>query len=162
MWPSSSEVDSAMTGRDNTRHPTPDTRWPIDQMKSQREVKGRRVYDIESRLIGYGAQACRIAESLAHGRTSGHIANQLIRAATSAASNYGEAQSAESRRDFVHKLKLCLKELRETRVWLRFLEELKMGNRSALATTLSANDQLIAIVYTSIETARRNMRDAAN
>ncbi len=77
-----------------------------------------REYDLEERLISFAAMIIDVAEALPHTRTGNHIAGQIIRCGTSPAPNYGEAQSAESRRDFVHKMKICLKELRETRVWL--------------------------------------------
>ena len=62
-----------------------------------------------------------VVEALPNTRASNHIAGQLVRSGTSPASNYGEAQSAESRKDFIHKMKIALKELRETRVWLRII-----------------------------------------
>ena len=67
-----------------------------------------------------------ITQRLPHDRLGAHVSNQLIRSATAPAANYAEAQAAESRRDFVHKLKLVLKELRESLVWLRFLQKMKL------------------------------------
>ncbi len=72
--------------------------------------------------------------------------------------NYGEAQGAESRKDFIHKMKICLKELRETQVWLRFLQELDLGAEDAVESGVLEADELIAIFYTSLETARRNLK----
>jgi four helix bundle protein len=80
---------------------------------------------------------------------------QLLRSGTSPAPNYGEAQSAESRADFVHKLKIALKELRETEVWLKIIdraEYIKPSNK--LLPLLKETDELIAIIFRSIETAR--------
>jgi len=77
-----------------------------------------RIYDLEERLIEFAVQIIRTVESLPRTRVGNHIAGQLVRSGTSPASNYGEAQSAESRSDFIHKMKICLKELRETKVWL--------------------------------------------
>lgn len=79
-----------------------------------------------------------------------------MRCGTAPAANYAEARGAESRRDFVHKLKVCLKELRETHVWLKTLSELGMGKGNAVQAAISETDELIAIFVTSVATARRN------
>ncbi len=80
--------------------------------------KDWKTFDLEDRLIDFAVRIIRIAESLPKTRIWKHIAGQIVRCGTSPAPNYGEAQGAESRADFVHKVKICLKELRETRVWL--------------------------------------------
>ena len=80
--------------------------------------KDWKTFDLEDRLIDFAVRIIRIAESLPKTRIGKHIAGQIVRCGTSPAPNYGEAQGAESRADFVHKVKICLKELRETRVWL--------------------------------------------
>ena len=77
-----------------------------------------KTFDLEARLIDFAVQIISVVESLPKTRVGNHIAGQLVRCGTSPAPNYGEAQSAESRSDFIHKMKVCLKELRETRVWL--------------------------------------------
>ena len=74
------------------------------------------------------------------------------------AANYGEAQSAESRRDFIHKLKLCLKELRESVVWLELVERMELGDAGAARRSLEEADSLAAVLYTSIRTAERNQK----
>ena len=80
--------------------------------------KDLKIYDLEERLIDFAIQIIRMAETLPKTRAGNHISGQIIRCGTSPAPNYGEAQSAESRADFIHKMRICLKELRETRVWL--------------------------------------------
>ncbi len=80
--------------------------------------KGKSEFDLEERLIDFAVRIIRTAESLPKSKVGKHIAGQLIRSGTSPAPNYGEAQSAESRSDFIHKMKISLKELRETRIWL--------------------------------------------
>lgn len=86
-----------------------------------------------------------------------HITGQLIRCGTSPAPNYGEAQSAESRNDFVHKLKICLKELRETKVWFRMIiKSNRIGPRAKIISLIHENDQLISIFVRSIQTVRIN------
>ncbi|MCF7833615.1 MAG: four helix bundle protein, partial [Candidatus Marinimicrobia bacterium] len=71
-------------------------------------------YDLEDRLIAFSAQIIEIAESVTNSYTGNQLSTQLLRSGTSVSLNYGEAQSAESRKDFIHKIKLILKELRET------------------------------------------------
>jgi four helix bundle protein len=86
-----------------------------------------------------------------------HIAGQLIRCGTSRAPNYGEAQSAESRSDFIHKIKICLKELRETKVWLIMIVRANLIKpKSKLEPVIIENDELISIFMTSIKTAKQN------
>ena len=82
---------------------------------------------------------------------------QILRSGTSPAPNYGEAQSAESRADFVHKLKISLKELRETGIWLKVITKAEMINpASQLVPLLQETDELIAILFSSVETAKKN------
>ncbi len=83
--------------------------------------KGNKKFDLEGRLVDFAVRIIKTAESLP--KTGNHIAGQLVRCGTSPASNYGETQSAESRSDFIHKMKVCLKELREIRVWLLIIEK---------------------------------------
>ena len=101
-------------------------------------------YDLEERLIDFAVRIIRMAESLPKTRVGNHIAGQLIRCGTSPAPNYGEAQSAESRADFVHKMKVCLKELRETRVWLLMIVRAKLITPvSKLESLIDENNELI-------------------
>ncbi len=89
-------------------------------------------FDLEDRLISFSIRIMEIAEKLPNTKSGIYIANQMIRSGTSPALNYAEAQSAESRNDFIHKMKICLKELRETHVSLKIIyrkpiiKELKM------------------------------------
>jgi len=86
-----------------------------------------------------------------------HISLQLLRSGTSVAANYGESQSAESRADFLHKLRISLKELRETEVWLKITMKAELVSSPALLEPLlKETDELIAILFKSIETARKN------
>ena len=75
-----------------------------------------KTYDLEERLIDFAVRIIRMAESLPKTKVGNQVSGQLVRCGTSPAPNYGEAQSAESRADFIHKMKVCLKELRETKV----------------------------------------------
>ena len=88
--------------------------------------KDKRIFDLEDRLIDFAVRIIRTAESLPKTKVGNHIAGQLIRCGTSPAPNYGEAQSAGSRSDFIHKMKICLKELRETRIWLLMIVKVNL------------------------------------
>jgi len=107
-------------------------------------------------LIAFAVLVCGVVESLPSTRVGKHVAGQLVRCGTSVAPNHGEAQSAESRRDFIHKLRVCLKELRETLVWLEFTQQLGIGDATAIEKGVQEVDQLIRIFVTSIATAERN------
>jgi four helix bundle protein len=87
--------------------------------------KESRIFDLDDRLIDVAVRIIRLAESLPKTKVGNHVAGQLIRCGTSPAPNYGEAQSAESRSDFIHKMKVSLKELRETMVWLLIIVRAK-------------------------------------
>ena len=101
----------------------------------------------------------RIAESLPKTKIGIHISGQLVRSGTSPAPNYGEAQSAESRADFIHKMKVCLKELRETRAWLLIIARAKLIKPvSKLDPDINENNELISIFVKSINTARQNKK----
>jgi four helix bundle protein len=103
----------------------------------------------------------KLAESLPNTRTGRHFQNQLLKSGTSPAPNSGEAQGAESRSDFIHKLKMALKELRETKVWLLIIDRTElMKSKLKLVQALAENEELISIIFKSIETAqkRRNMQ----
>ncbi|MEM7185128.1 MAG: four helix bundle protein, partial [Bacteroidota bacterium] len=91
-------------------------------------MKSNEKYDIQDRLIAFSADVISNHGMSRNNFASDHLTKQLVRSVTSAALNYGEAQSAESRRDFVHKMKICLKELRESQVNLKILEQAKLIN----------------------------------
>lgn len=118
--------------------------------------KDKRIFDLEERLIDFAVRIIRTAESLPKTRAGNHIAGQLIRCGTSPAPNYGEAQSAESRSDFIHKMKVCLKELRETRIWLLMIVKADLIKPpSKLEPLIHENNELISIFVTSVETAKQ-------
>jgi four helix bundle protein len=120
------------------------------------EEKEDKTYDLEERLIDFAVRIIRMAESLPKTKVANHIAGQLIRCGTSPAPNYGEAQSAESRADFIHKMKVCLKELRETKVWLLMIVRAKLiKSFSKLNSLIQENNELIAIFVASIRTSKK-------
>ena len=115
-------------------------------------------YDLEDRLIDFAVRIINVVEALPNTRAGNHIAGQLVRCGTSPAPNYGEAQSAESRNDFIHKIKIVLKELRETNVWLNIIQRKKLfadGSNKLRALIVDCNE-LISIFVTSAKTAREN------
>jgi four helix bundle protein len=121
--------------------------------------KDDKTFDLEDRLIDFAVRIIRIAEALPKTKIGNHIAGQIIRSGTSPAPNYGEAQSAESRSDFIHKMKLSLKELRETRVWLLMIIRANLIKpTSKLEPLIDENNQLISIFVKSIDTARRKSK----
>src|SRR6476660_2169410 len=78
-------------------------------------------FDLEDRLLDFSARIIRLVDALPNTRAANHVAGQLLRSGTSPYGHHGEVEAAESRKDFIHKLKICLKELKETRRWLRLL-----------------------------------------
>ena len=86
------------------------------------ETTTKRKFDLEDRLITFSILIKEIVEMIPDTRIGNHVAGQLIRSGTSTALNYGEAQSAESRNDFIHKMKIILKELRESNIALKIIQ----------------------------------------
>jgi four helix bundle protein len=115
-----------------------------------------RKYDLDERLINFADMIIDVSEVLPKTLAGNHIAGQLVRSGTSPALQYGEAQSAESRNDFIHKMKISAKELRETYNCLRIIEKRKWYDEEKLLKVLDENNQLISIFVKSIETARKN------
>lgn len=116
-----------------------------------------RRYDLEQRLIDFAVSVLKLVEFLPDDRGGTHLANQLVRSGTAPALLYGEAQAAESRNDFIHKMKLGLKELRESQINMRIIEKREMLNNAVVPSSiLTECTQLVAIFSASIETAKRN------
>ena len=100
-----------------------------------------------------------MAESLPNTKVGNHVSGQLVRCGTSPAPNYGEAQGAESRADFIHKMKVCLKELRETRVWLLIIIRAELIKpASKLDSLIQETNELISIFVISIRTAKKRKK----
>lgn len=117
----------------------------------------RPAYDLEDRLLEFAARIVELTESLPNTRAQNHIAGQLLRCGTSSLSNHGEVEAAESRRDFLHKLRVSLKELRETKRWLRLLGRIKsVGTPTHFNSCLNEVEELIRIFVASVRTAERN------
>jgi four helix bundle protein len=117
-----------------------------------------RVYDLEERLLNFSAAVIDVTEKLPATRAGNHIAGQFLRSGTSPYGNHGEAQSPESLEDFIHKMKVCLKELRETQRWARLIERKRwLPEEAQLVFTLQEGDELIRIFKASIQTSERNL-----
>lgn len=114
-------------------------------------------YDLEDRLIEFAAQIILFTDGMISTKAGNHISGQLLRSGTSPALNYGEAQSGESRRDFIHKLKVILKELRETLVALKITERSNLHPDLEFLNLMKDEcNQLISIFVKSVTTAEKN------
>ena len=115
-------------------------------------------YDLEERLLEYSARIIRLVERLPNTRAGNHVAGQLLRSGTSPLPNHGEAQAAESANDFVHKLKICLKELRESYRWLLLIQRVPLLRPRLVDPLVQETDELIRIFVHSIQTAEQRKR----
>jgi four helix bundle protein len=117
--------------------------------------------DLEDRLIDFSVETAEIINGLPSTKFANHLANQLVRSCTSPALNYGETQAAESRRDFIHKMSVVLKELRESLICLKIIKRRELiQNNKCLDVLIIECNELVSIFYRSIETAsNRNQTD---
>jgi four helix bundle protein len=113
---------------------------------------------IENRLIDFGAQVIVLSDKLPRSYAGQHVAQQMLRSGTAAAPNYGEARGAESRADFIHKLDIALKEMNETKVWLKMAARARLATQDAVRQVLDECRQLARLLNASVQTARRNGR----
>jgi len=113
-------------------------------------------FDLEDRLLEFSARIIRLVDALPNTRAANHLAGQLLRSGTSPYGNHGEVEAAESRKDFIHKLKICLKELKETRRWLRLADRAAILAAPKMTSILSETEELIRIFFVSIRTAEKN------
>jgi four helix bundle protein len=134
--------------------------WRVAEIPDgEYDSKRKRAYDLEDRLLEFAANIVEFTESLQNTRAGNHVAGQLLRCGTSSLSNHGEVEAAESRRDFLHKLRICLKELRETKRWLRLVGRVKkLGSPANFVTCLDEVEELIRIFVASIRTAEKNAK----
>ena len=126
-------------------------------------MKEERKFDLEDRLIDFVIIITDIVEALPNTKAANHIGGQMIRSGSSPALNYGEAQEAESRNDFIHKMGICRKELRETKVALKII--IKKPYKEVLSKSEKAFkecSELLAIFSKSIETAKKNIAQNKN
>ncbi|HEV8589099.1 MAG TPA: four helix bundle protein [Pyrinomonadaceae bacterium] len=110
--------------------------------------------ELEERLIDFAVRIIKLSGRLPRNAAGRHIAGQILRSGTSPAPNYGEARGGESPADFVHKLRIVLKELNETSIWLRIIERSELIRRELLVDIINENVELCRIFTASLKTAR--------
>lgn len=110
--------------------------------------------DIEDRLIKFAIRTVKLCDQLPNTQAGKHIAGQLLRSGTAPAAHYAEARGAESTNDFVHKLKICLKELNEARTWLKITVGSDLLSEARLANITTECDELCRIINASIKTTQ--------
>jgi four helix bundle protein len=110
--------------------------------------------ELEDRLIEFAVRIIKLSASLPKTDAGRHIAGQILRSGTSPAPNYGEARGAESLADFIHKLRIVLKELNETSIWLRIIERSELLKKELLTALAEENIELCRIFTASLKTAR--------
>jgi len=115
-----------------------------------------RKYDLEDRLVKFATLILEICDLLPTSKAANNLEYQLSKSGIAPALMYGEAQAAESRADFIHKMKMLLKELRETRISLRIIIEKPVAQHEKIETALKECNELIGIFTKSIETANKN------
>jgi len=116
----------------------------------------------QQRLVAFAVDVIRLASRLPKTVPARHIARQLVRSGTSPAPNYGEARGAESRKDFIHKLGVVLKELNETIVWLNIISGSGLLNTEELHRCSGECDELARIIAQSLKTAKSRSRQITN
>ena len=118
------------------------------------QEKAERTYDLEERLLQFSVGIIKLVEDLPDTRTGNHVANQLLRSGTSPYANHAEAQAAESTSDFIHKLRICLKELREAKRWIMLIQRVALLTQAEQVNNiLMESEELIKIFVKSIRTA---------
>jgi four helix bundle protein len=115
-------------------------------------------FDLEDRLLEFTARLIKMVDALPTSRAGNHVAGQLLRCGTSPFANHGEVQAAESRKDFIHKLGVCLKELKEIKRWIRLIARVELIPTKRVRPLLIETEELIRIFSASIRTAERNAK----
>jgi four helix bundle protein len=141
-------------GTPNAQRLTPNAQRRGESATPSKESR----YDLEDRLLEYAARIIRLVDALPRTRAGRHVADQLLRCGTSPLANHGELQGAESRKDFIHKLGLCLKEIDEAWRWLRLVHRVPMLPPGKVEPLLTETNALIKIFAASIRTAEKNQR----
>ena len=113
---------------------------------------------MQDRLIDFSVAICRLVGRLESNSFNAHVSRQIIRCCTSPPPHYAEAQAAESRQDFIHKMRICLKELRETQVWLKMMERFGVLPAVEFESVGRESNELIAIFTKSVMTASKRAK----
>ena len=119
-------------------------------------------YDLHERLIDFAVMIIEITDNLKNSKAANHLSGQVVRSGTSPSLNYSEAQSAESRNDFIHKMSIVLKELRETHSCLKIIQRANLYNneQEILVAGIKENNELISIFVKSIETSKSKLNNS--
>ena len=118
-------------------------------------------YDLHERLIDFAVLIIEITDNLKNSKAGNHLSGQIVRSGTAPSLNYSEAQSAESRNDFIHKMSIVLKELRETHSCLKIIQRAKLylQNEENIIVAIKENNELISIFVKSIETSKSKLNN---
>jgi four helix bundle protein len=135
----------------NAQRPAPHAQRRVENTTAATNSR----YDLEERLLEYAARIIRLVDALPSTKAGRHVADQLLRSATSPLGNHGELQGAESRKDFIHKLGLCLKEIEETWRWLRLVYHVPMLPPAKVEPLLTETKALARIFCASIRTGEK-------
>ena len=149
------EYGEGLKGRtSNVQRPTSN----VQRREESAATASETTFDLEERLLEYAVRIIRLVDALPASPAGRHVGNQLLRCGTSPLANHGEVQGAESRKDFIHKLGLCLKEIREARRWLRLVHRVPLLAPAKIDPLLTETESLIKIFAASIRTAEKNKR----
>ncbi len=114
-------------------------------------------YNLENRLINFAVSVIQLVQKMPNSPIAKHLGGQLNRSATSPALNYGEAQAAESTKDFLHKMKICLKELRESQICLKIIKQVPLLSEKETHSVFDECCQLVAIFTKSVQTSEETL-----
>jgi four helix bundle protein len=118
---------------------------------------GKKTFNLEERVIDYAVSIIKLVDKLPKSYAGQHLGAQLLRSGTSPSLHYGEAKAAESKNDFVHKMKVCLKELRETFICLKIIRKSDLiKDEVFLSEVINETNELISIFVKSIDTATKS------
>lgn len=118
--------------------------------------KEKHKFDLEDRLVDFACMCLDVCDLLPTTKSGQNLEYQLSKSGTAPALIYGEAQAAESRADFIHKMKMCLKEIKESRINLKIIRRKPVVVHENIEKAFSECNELMAIFLTSVETAERN------
>lgn len=117
--------------------------------------------DIGERLLRFGTRVIKVVESLPKNLVGRTVGDQLLRSGLSVGANFEEAQAAESKQDFVHKLQLALKELREPGYWLRVIANADIVPKQRLLSLMDESNQLVAMLSKAVARTKGKAKDQA-
>jgi four helix bundle protein len=144
--------DAPVYGAMRQTDSTPNAQRPTSNAQGNTNPR----FNLEDRLLDFSARIIRLVDALPNTRAANPLAGQILRSGTSPYGNHGEVEAAESRKDFIHKLKVCLKELKETRRWLRLVKKSKMLPEKNMVPILAESEELVRIFFAGVQRAEKN------